>query len=266
MENLKESLKKGTVIRAKDFEWKKEGVFSLAHPVRKDLGANNITGVVVDIPKGEIWKCCDMAKNQEVIVVIFKGSGNAKIGETTQNVDQHSTLYAPTGIAYSIEAKVDMRIYIWQSDLLPESKKSSNPILFNHLFNDETQLKGFKGTDPIQQNDNPANMNFLFWPGTGSGHLSLHCGIQQPGQTFGIHHHPVSEELFIGVEGKGQVHLNGEWFDFEEGDILYSPPNIYHGTRNPNKSTEATRFVTCGGPVPFDENFYISANLSSVVK
>lgn len=81
-----------------------------------------------------------------------------------------------------------------------------------------------------------------------------------------MHSHPISEELFIGVEGKGQVHLDGKWIDFEEGDILYSPENIYHGTRNPDQGPNAKRFVTCGGPVPFDVNFYTLAGLSPEVK
>lgn len=259
-------LTRGAVIKSKDFTWKKSGPFSLAHPITSEIGARNITGVVVDIPEGETWSCCNMAKNQEVVVVIFKGNGMATIGEEQQEVEQHSSLYAPAGLAYSIESKEDMRIYIWQSDLLAESQTSSTPLLFNHLFNNETVFEGFKGTDPSQSNNAPANMNFLFWPGTGCAHLSLHCGIQQPGQNFGVHHHPISEELFIGVEGKGQVHLDGEWIDFEEGDILYSPANIYHGTRNPDKGPDAKRFVTCGGPVPFDVNFYTMAGLSPEVK
>jgi mannose-6-phosphate isomerase-like protein (cupin superfamily) len=109
-------------------------------------------------------------------------------------------------------------------------------------------------------------MNFLFWPGTGCARLSLHCGIQQPGQSFSVHMHPESEEMFIGVEGKGNVHLNGEWLPFEAGDILYAPPGMFHGTRNPQTGQDAARFVTCGGPAPYDTDFYERAGLSSTVK
>ncbi|WNB92531.1 cupin domain-containing protein [Bacillus sp. NEB1478] len=266
MEISVSKLTRGAVIRKNEFIWEKNGPFSLAHPIRKELGSINITGVVVDIPRGEIWRCCEMAKNQEVIVVIFSGGGKATIGDVSQTVEKHASLYAPTGLAYSIEATEDTRIYIWQSDLLQGSTTSISPRHFNHLFNNETIFEGFMGTDPTQTNNAPANMNFLFWPGTGCAHLSLHCGIQEPGQNFGVHSHPISEELFIGVEGKGQVHLDGKWIDFEEGDILYSPENIYHGTRNPDQGPNAKRFVTCGGPVPFDVNFYTLAGLSPEVK
>jgi mannose-6-phosphate isomerase-like protein (cupin superfamily) len=138
--------------------------------------------------------------------------------------------------------------------------------MFNHLFNDETVFHGYTGNAEGERNERPASMNFLFWPGTGSGQLCLHCGIQQPGQSFSIHQHPVSEELFIGIEGEGQVYLNGRWHDFAEGDILYAPEGMFHGTRNPYTGPDAGRFVTCGGPVPFDTSFYKLAGFSAEVK
>ncbi|MCZ6944548.1 cupin domain-containing protein [Bacillus mycoides] len=262
------NLNEGKVFKVNDFQWEDVSGCKMAKPVSPELGSKNITGMIVDIPAGGDWTCCEIGINHEVVVVVFQGSGTAVVGEENTEVSRATTLYAPTGTGYSVQAnKGEMiRLYIWQSLLPKGNRTSNNPKLVNNLFNNETIFKGFKGTDPTQVNNDPANMNFLFWPGTGCAHLSLHCGIQQPGQNFGVHTHPISEELFIGVEGKGQVHLNGEWIDFGEGDILYSPEKIFHGTRNPYTGPEAKRFVTCGGPVPYDINFYLMANVSPELK
>jgi quercetin dioxygenase-like cupin family protein len=259
---------KGAVLKVKDFKWEEVRGCKMAKPVSAGEESENITGIVVDIPEGEIWESCQIGFSHEVVVVVHRGNGTATVDNNCVEVSQFATLYSPTGTNYSVEANKgeEVRLYIWQSKLPDQAKLSTQPRLINNLFNNETVFEGFKGNDPTQVNERPANMNFLFWPGTGCAHLSLHCGIQEPGQNFGVHQHPHAEELFIGVEGKGQVHLDGEWIDFEAGDILYSREKIFHGTRNPYTGPEAKRFVTCGGPVPFDPNFYLWANLSPEVK
>lgn len=95
-------------------------------------------------------------------------------------------------------------------------------------------------------------MNFLFWPGTGSPQLCLHCGFMQPGEYFSVHIHPESEEAFIVFEGTGQLHLDGEWIDAAPGDVLYAPPGA--------------RFATCGGPTPFDPVLYQRSGVSPEVQ
>ena len=258
----------GQVVKFSDLKWENVNGCKMAKPIISGVNSINITCIVVNIPSGGKWESCEIGYSNEVIAVNFLGEGTAMVEDIETDFSKSSTLYSPTGTNYSIRADKgeDLRIYIWQSKLTENSKISKKPLLFNNLYNDETVFKGFKGTNPNQVNKNPANMNFLFWPGTGCGHLSLHCGIQEPGQNFGVHTHPYSEELFIGVEGVGQVHLDGNWIDFEAGDILYSPEKIYHGTRNPDTSENSKNFVTCGGPIPFDENFYLMANVSPEVK
>ena len=109
-------------------------------------------------------------------------------------------------------------------------------------------------------------MNFLFWPGTGSARLCLHCGIQQPGQTFNVHQHPDSEEAFIAFEGEGQMYLIDRWHDVSPGDVLFAAPGVPHGTRNPHTGPDARRFATCGGPTPFDPVLYERAGVTTEVR
>jgi Mannose-6-phosphate isomerase len=184
-------------------------------------------------------------------------------------LERTAVFYAPTGRDFSVKAGTGtLRIYLWVSPLPDEASFSPHPLLTTTLWNTTYTLTGFEGTAQEQAitmrdgNFQPARMQFLFWPGTGSPHLCLHCGVQEPGQTFGVHVHPVSEELFLAVEGKGQVYLGNQWFDMAAGDLLYAPAGLPHGARNPFTGIDARRFVTCGGPTPFDKALYEAAGLS----
>ena len=65
------------------------------------------------------------------------------------------------------------------------------------------------------------------------------------GYTF-THHHLKQEEIYIVVEGKGQMLLNGELIDIERGDIVrVSPPT----KRALKADSEAFLFVICTGGV-----------------
>ncbi|RJX39871.1 cupin domain-containing protein [Paenibacillus pinisoli] len=260
-------LTSGAVIRWSELNWEDRGELLVAIPVNEEKGAALVKGLVVRIKPGGTWSSCEKGKAQEVVGVIWRGKGSARVGEATSSLEASSALYAPSGTDYEVKADQgeEITLYIWQTELPAGSLAASKPRLFNHLYNDETQLKGFTGNDPSQTITNPANMNFLFWPGTGSARLSLHCGIQEPGQSFAVHQHPHSSELFIGVEGKGEIHLNGEWHPFEAGDLLYVPQGIFHGTRNLYTGEGAARFVTTGGPTPFDASFYTFAGVSPEV-
>lgn len=74
------------------------------------------------------------------------------------------------------------------------------------------------------------------------------------GYTF-THHHVKQEEIYIVVEGKGQILLNNELVDIERGDIVrVSPPT----KRALKADSEASLFVICTGGVT--EGYPQSAN------
>lgn len=65
------------------------------------------------------------------------------------------------------------------------------------------------------------------------------------GYTF-THHHVKQEEIYIVVEGKGQILLNGELINIERGDIVrVSPPT----KRALKASSKTSLFVICTGGV-----------------
>jgi quercetin dioxygenase-like cupin family protein len=87
-------------------------------------------------------------------------------------------------------------------------------------------------------------------PNTGTRMVGLTAGFHEPGQSFEPHRHPLSEEVLIVVRGKGQIFLKDRWIDVEEGDVVYAPEGILHGTGNPDE------FVTIGCAAPPQLDLY----------
>ncbi|HEX2051352.1 MAG TPA: cupin domain-containing protein [Actinomycetota bacterium] len=260
-------LRGGAVVHRSQLDWTEADGVRVAHPVSRATGARHVDGRIVELAEGRAWRpdACD----GETVAVVFSGRGKAWAGDTAVEVARASTLYAPAGVAYALEAGDEpLTVYLWDSARPSGAPASRSPRLFGNLFDDTTQLRGFRPGREHEPEppEGLARMNFVVWPGTGSPHLCLHCGIQEPGQTFSVHSHPRSEELFIAFEGVGQMHLDGEWIDVEAGDLLYAPPGVPHGTRNPHTGADAARFVTCGGPTPFDPYLYDYAGVSAEVR
>ncbi|HYY88882.1 MAG TPA: cupin domain-containing protein, partial [Chloroflexota bacterium] len=57
-----------------------------------------------------------------------------------------------------------------------------------------------------------------------------------PGDASGIHRHNFEAIGFI-LKGRGWDIHDGEEIEWEEGDVLYVPPNVWHqhGNRDPNE-------------------------------
>jgi quercetin dioxygenase-like cupin family protein len=269
-------LGQGAILRRSQLEFAESPGYRIATLIGPEDGARNLEGAVIEIRPGAEWPPA-VSEERETIIVVFAGAGSARIRGEVTPLAEGRTLYAPTGVSYSVRADREMPVtlYAWRSTLPSGTKTSAAPRLASSLFNSETVLAGYGGTEQgrgasekgaARGPKKPARMNFVFWPGTGSARLCLHCGIQEPGESFAVHTHPASEELFIAFEGEGQCFLGDRWHDMGPGDALYAPPGVPHGTRNPNEGPGADRFVTCGGPAPFDPALYAAAGLSAEVK
>lgn len=242
-----------------------DGTVSVATPVSPEIGSRFITLQVIQITSSGSWSPVRTAA-EENTVVVFAGSGWIQVGHQELAVERGAAAYAPTGQALTLTAGGEgLTAYVWQAPLLPGRSPSASPAVFSTLWDETTQLRGFAGTGQVPPDDRRATMNFVFWPGTGSCQLCLHCGIQQPGETFNVHLHQEADEAFIAFEGVGQMYLADRWVDVSAGDVLYAAPLVLHGARNPHTGPGARRFVTCGGPAPFDPVLYAAAGLSTEV-
>jgi quercetin dioxygenase-like cupin family protein len=255
----------GKVLRRRDMCFERHGSYKTCRLVGPDDGATQVALEVVRVPPGGHWQ--PDYRDEENTVVVFSGAGHVHVGDSAARLRRAVALYAPTG--RGLEAWADrsgeLILYVWRSLVADAGPAGSAPRTVSSLWNADTQLRGFAGSARLVPGTPSATMNFIFWPGTGSPCLSLHCGIQQPGETFSIHAHPASEEAFIAVEGVGQMYLGNGWVDVAAGDALFAPAGVPHGARNPHAGPSARRFVTCGGPTPFDPSLYDSAGVSAEV-
>ncbi|MFF7185847.1 cupin domain-containing protein [Streptomyces sp. NPDC008222] len=238
---------------------------TVATPVSPEAGATWVTLHVARIAPGETWSPPHTLQ-EENTAVVFAGSGRLTVDDDSRPARPASAAYAPTGRALALTADdAGMTVYVWRSPLQQGRRLGTDPKFFSSLWDETTRLQGFAGTGQVSAEGRRAAMNFVFWPGSGSCQLCLHCGIQEPGETFNVHLHPDSDEAFIAFEGVGQMYLVDRWVDVAAGDVLYAAPGVLHGARNPHTGPEARRFVTCGGPTPFDPALYDAAGVSSEV-
>ncbi|MEV5880367.1 cupin domain-containing protein [Streptomyces sp. NPDC052101] len=253
----------GAIVRAAHLRFEPDGDLLTARAVGPHLGARLVTLDVVRVPAHATWAVS--RSKTERVALVATGTGMGTVDRAQQWMGRASALYCPTGSSASIRADEDMTLYVWQHVLDDARPRSRTPRRFDTLWDDATQLKEFAGTGEVSPAGRRATMNFVFWPGTGSAALCLHCGIQQPGETFSVHLHQHSEDAFVAFEGSGQMYLRDRWVDVSDGDILFAPPTVLHGARNPYDGPGARRFVTCGGPTPFDTFLYDAAGLSCEV-
>lgn len=254
----------GALLKARELHFERSEGVETAHAVGAHIGAKDVDLRVVRLDAGLIWGDPEHTDTERVYLV-FGGVGHVVANEQTTRLVQGSAVYAVAGseISIIVSPHAGMTLYIWSTSA-PASRGKSVPKTLGSLWDTEFQLEGFRGVSE-SADLSPARMNFVFWPGSGSPKLSLNCGIQESGQTFNAHIHPDSEEAFIVFEGIGQMHLAGHWLDVTAGDILFAPPGVPHGARNPHASSSARRFVTCGGPTPYDPQLYDAAGFSSAV-
>jgi quercetin dioxygenase-like cupin family protein len=89
----------------------------------------------------------------------------------------------------------------------------------------------------------------------------LHTDVQSlaeaslgPGQVTRRHHHARSEEIYLIVEGHGQLEVEGETRSVEAGDAILIPPGTWHElTAGPDG---ARLLCCCVPPYSDDDTFF----------
>ena len=69
---------------------------------------------------------------------------------------------------------------------------------------------------------NGHKVHFTLTPKQGSTDFNIATGWHEPGREFAPHVHPVSAELLVVYEGRGECYLKDRWIPCEKGDIIYA--------------------------------------------
>lgn len=100
-------------------------------------------------------------------------------------------------------------------------------------------------------------VHFALNPKMGCRNTNIAVGFHEPGKEFAPHVHPISEEILLIFSGEGECYLYDKWIPCKAGDIIFAPPGVWHGTRNPAGNTEP--FVTLGIATPPQQDLFVRA-------
>ncbi len=128
---------------------------------------------------------------------------------------------------------------------------NTNGGMFNIYYGD-AKKEGNTKLEDTGYLPNGTKGNFVITPRVGPFHIGMTSSVQKPGQGMEPHIHPTSSETLLCMKGKGQFYLKDKWIDVEEGDVLYAPPGIKHGSRCPENYSEPCTVVGIASPPQLD--------------
>lgn len=96
------------------------------------------------------------------------------------------------------------------------------------------------------------SMRFIVWPGVGAKNCGLHNAYHEPGVAFKPHVHPISEDAILFWDGVGMAYLESRWIEASEGDVLYAPALVRHGTGCRKDQPRPMNSSGCASPPQFD--------------
>ena len=79
-----------------------------------------------------------------------------------------------------------------------------------------------------------------------------------PGTSTAAHYHPLAEEIYYLLEGRGSLQIEDERREVGPGDAIAIPPGKRHQIKN--TGTQALRFLCCCAPAYEHEDTVIVEN------
>jgi mannose-6-phosphate isomerase-like protein (cupin superfamily) len=115
------------------------------------------------------------------------------------------------------------------------------------------EIRAREDATPFATKDG-STIRVLLDAGHGAANQSLAEAELQPGKATQRHYHARTEELYVLLEGSGELEVEGERRHVEPGDAILIPPGARHqisaGADGP------LRFLCCCAPAYSDEDTY----------
>jgi mannose-6-phosphate isomerase-like protein (cupin superfamily) len=89
----------------------------------------------------------------------------------------------------------------------------------------------------------------------GASNQSLAEASLRPGQATQSHYHAATEEIYVLLEGEGEMEVDGEVRRVGPGDAILIPPGARHQIRAERDA--ALRFLCCCAPPYRDEDTFL---------
>jgi mannose-6-phosphate isomerase-like protein (cupin superfamily) len=89
----------------------------------------------------------------------------------------------------------------------------------------------------------------------GASNQSLAEASLEPGQATQRHHHAETEEIYVLLEGEGEIEVDGEMRSVVPGDAILIPAGARHQIRP--REGASLRFLCCCAPPYRDEDTFV---------
>ncbi len=90
-----------------------------------------------------------------------------------------------------------------------------------------------------------------------SDKLSVHIAVVKPGTTLKKHYHKHRDEVYIIVDGEGEVYLGDKVVKVSRGDIVIIPRETIHGIRNTADRELVFMFISAPPFNPKEDRFIV---------
>ena len=103
--------------------------------------------------------------------------------------------------------------------------------------------------------------NFIRKPLTQSKGIVCDFVCFEPGQTAGFHKHPVQDEIFYVIEGKGIITFEDrEDIPVKRGSIVFTPSGIVHGVKTDDSERLILMLIKGPGITAKDARYFMHGN------
>jgi len=201
---------------------------------------------------------------QEEIYFVFEGSGTLRYEDQTQALRKHNFTYLPPGAKHSLSnnSEQPLRVIV-MGFKIPSSISVGAPMPHPKVANLEDAKE-----ETVSGHPNSVLYKLLIGLHAGKRDLIDEAYVMDsfflmdfsPGGTNWPHHHPAAEEIYLVIDGQGDM-VAGSGMDGIEGrypakagDAYYFRPNCTVGFYNQNKPDAKAYILAVRARVPLHED------------
>lgn len=196
---------------------------------------------------------------EENMLVILKGSGAVSYGGKTYPVKAEDYVYLPANVEFGLNAARNSSVTaILMGYKIPESMKLSTPA--------NIMMANIADVPLVAVDGHPLSSQFRLMMGDttstrdkiSTGHLMISLFVMefQPNGTNFPHHHALQEEIYLVIDGDGEIVAGGgsngieQRFPAKVGDAYYYRPNTTVGFYSSARTGKPARILAVRNNLP----------------
>jgi|SRR5215469_342203 len=197
---------------------------------------------------------------QEEIYFVLQGSGSLQFGDETEPLRANDFTYLPPGVKHGLanNSSQSLRVLVMGFNIPPRIALSATPQHLKIVNLDDVK------EEPVQGHPTSVLYKLLVGPRSGKRDAiddayvitSFFLMDFAPGGTNFPHHHETAEEIYLVVDGEGEM-VAGSGMDGVEarfpakaGDAYYFRPNCTVGFYNQNKAAATAHILAVRSSIP----------------